>query len=207
MTHSELAMRGDLRARVHRAKRAPWAWRLRNWIRPAFWLGFLANLLARWFSAVTKIPTMTAELRARVITASGEVIDFGILSFRYVTDTGVAFLVDDWDDDTTDITTMNYHASGTDATGENQTDSALGTESTTITDRATGAKTQPAANQIRSVGTQSYTGSGAIVEHGLFSVVTESSGVMWDRSVFSAINVADGDSIEWTYTCTITAGS
>jgi len=67
-------------------------------------------------------------------------------------------------------------------------------------------ETQPAANQLRSVGTQSFTGSGAITEHGLFSVITESAGVLWDRSVFSAINVDNGDSIEWTYTCTVSAG-
>lgn len=207
MIGSKMAVRGELRAEVHRARSAPWAWRLRNRIRPAFWLGFLANLLAVIFSRLTKIPTLTAELRGRVILATGEVIDYGILGYRYVTDLGVAFLVDDWDDDTTDITNMNYHACGTDNTAEDQTDSDLGAESTAITDRGTGVKSQPAANQLRSVATQNFTGSGAIVEHGLFSVVTESAGVLWDRTVFSAINVDNGDSIEFTYTCTLTAGS
>jgi len=132
-------------------------------------------------------------------------INYGTLAYRVITDNGVAFLVDDWDADTTDITTMNFHACGTGAVAENQTDSALGAEATTITDRVAGTKSQPAANQLRSVGTQSFTGSGAITEHGLFSVITESAGVLWDRSVFAAINVVNGDSIQWTYTCTVAA--
>jgi len=32
-------------------------------------------------------------------------------------------------------------------------------------------------------------------------------GALWDRSVFSAINVASGDSISFQYTCTINSGS
>ncbi|NIP93596.1 MAG: hypothetical protein GWO24_09115, partial [Akkermansiaceae bacterium] len=65
--------------------------------------------------------------------------------------------------------------------------------------------TQPAYNQLQTVGTQSFTGSAAITEHGLLSVITEGSGVLWDRHTFSAINVANGDSIQWTYTATINA--
>jgi hypothetical protein len=114
--------------------------------------------------------------------------------------------VDDWDDDTTDITTMNYHACGTGTTAESASQTALVTEATTITDREAGAKTQPAANQLQTVATQTFTGAGAITEHGLFSVVTESAGVMWDRSVFSAINVGNSDSIQWTYTATFSSG-
>jgi hypothetical protein len=111
------------------------------------------------------------------------------------------------DNSATDITNFNYHACGTNNTAENVTDTALGAESTTITDRATGTKTQPSANILQTVGTQSFTNSGAIVEHGIFSVVTESTGTLLDRSVFSAINVVNGDSIQWTYQLTFPAGS
>jgi hypothetical protein len=204
---SELTMAGRVESRVIRAARAPWSWRLRNTLRWTYLLGWLANWAARAFTRLTGIPTVTAELRARLIRAGGEVIDFGVISHRVVTTAGVGFLVDDWDDDTTDITNMNYHASGTDNTAENAADTALGAEATAVTDRATGSKDQPAANQLRSIGTQSFTGVAAIVEHGLFSVVTESAGVLWDRSVFSTINVGNGDSIQWTYTCTVSSGS
>lgn len=198
---------GKLKAKVIRAPRAPWAWRIRNTIRWAYLWGWFVNLLARAFSALTGIPTLTAELRAVVIRADGQRINYGVLGYRVVTDAGVAFLVDDWDDDTTDITDMNFHASGTDNTAENSSDTALGAEATTVTDRATGSKDQPSANILRSIGTQSFTGAGAIVEHGLFSVVTESAGTLWDRTVFTVINVGNGDSIQWTYQCTLSSGS
>lgn len=202
---TSMTMAGDVRARVIHPP-TDYRYMVRNRLRPGFWKGWLVRQLAEGFSALTGVPCMLAELSATLIKADGTRLRLGTLSYREITDTGVAFLVDDWDDDTTDITTMKFHACGTDTTAEDQTDTALIAESTTITDRATGVQTQPEDYQLRSVGTQAFTGSGAITEHGLFSVVTESSGVMWDRSVFAAINVADGDSIQWTYTCTITAG-
>jgi len=174
-------------------------------------LGWLANTIAKLFSKLTGIPTITAELRAKLIKANGQIIDYGVVSYRVVTDVGVGFLVDDWDDDTTDITTMNYHGCGTTNTAENQTDTALAAESTTVLNpdntRATGTKSQPAANQLQSVGTLTFDGAAAIVEHGLFSSATVGAGVLWDRSIFSTINVASADSIQFTYTCTLTAGS
>lgn len=204
---SVLGPSGELSAVLIKPEMAPLSWRVKNKLRRTYIWGKLVNAMASGFSKWTGVPTLTAELRGMLIKADGTKIDYGVLSRRVVTDTGVAFLVDDWDDDTTDITIMNFHASGTDNTAENQTDSALGAEATTVTDRVAGTKSQPAANQLRSIGTQTFTGAGAIVEHGLHSVITESTGVLWDRSVFTVINVANNDSIQWTYTCTITAGS
>lgn len=206
-TQSKLAIGGNLKTKVIRAPGPGLLWHLKNRLRVSYILGWLMVTLAKVFSKLTGIPTLTSQLSIRLIKATGEIINYGVVGYRVVTSAGVAFLVDDWDDDTTDITNMNYHASGTDNTAENSSDTALGAESTTITDRATGTKTQPSANVLQSVGTQSYTGSGAIVEHGLLSVVTEGSGTLWDRTVFSTINVGNGDSIEFTYQCTITAGS
>jgi hypothetical protein len=158
--------------------------------------------LAKGMARLTGIPVLTSELRAVLKRADGSVVNFGVIARLVVT----GFLVDDWDDDTTDITTMNYHACGTGTTAESASQTALVTEATTITDRETGAKTQPAANQLQTVATQTFTGAGAITEHGLFSVVTESAGVMWDRSVFSVINVGNSDSIQWTYVATFSSG-
>lgn len=206
--NSTTSFSGALSAKVTRGTRkAPLLWRIRNGVRPSFWLGWLINMLAILFSRLTGIPTLIAELRAVKIGADGVAVDYGVLSYRVVTNAGVAFLVDDWDDNTTDITTMNFHASGTGTTAEAVGDTALETEATSVTDRATGTKSQPAANQLRSVGTQTFTGSAAITEHGLLSSATEGAGVLWDRSVFSAINVVNADTIAWTYTCTLTAGS
>lgn len=171
------------------------------------WLrGWLGEASSKIYSRLSGVATMTGALSAVHIFANGERVDLGVLGRFSVTDAGVAYMVDDWDDDTTDITILNFHACGTTNTAENVTDTALAAEATTITDRIAGTKSQPAANQIRSVGTQSFTGAGAIVEHGLFHIITESTGTLWDRTVFLVINVVNLDSIEWTYTLTITAG-
>jgi len=138
---------------------------------------------------------------ARHYKYAGQWIDLGFLSDRLVTDAGVAFLVDDWDNNATDQTNFNFHAMGTGAVAEAVTDTALGTE---VETRATGTKSQPAANQLRTVGTIAATAARAITEHGLFSASTV--GTLWDRSVFSVINLANGDSIEFTYTCTVNSG-
>jgi hypothetical protein len=70
--------------------------------------------------------------------------------------------------------------------------------------RVTGSQTESASNAYRSVGTISYTTTKAIVEHGLFNDLT--AGTLLDRTVFSAINVVNGDSIQFTYTLTLSAG-
>jgi hypothetical protein len=101
------------------------------------------------------------------------------------------------------ISAMNFHDSGIGTVAATSTDSGLGTQAGPAT-RATGTQSNPATNSYRSVGTIAYTGTLAITEWGLFSAST--SGTMWDRRVFSAINVVNGDSIQFTYTLTINAG-
>lgn len=147
---------------------------------------------------------------ATVLRADGQIEHLGLLSTKVITDTGVGFLVDDWDNSVTDISTMNFHGCGTGVVAENVTDTALGTESTTALNpdsvRATGTRSQPTANQYRSVGTATFDASAAITEHGILSQSATGGGVLWDRSVFAAINVVSGDSIQFTYTCTVSSG-
>jgi hypothetical protein len=60
----------------------------------------------------------------------------------------------------------------------------------------------------RSVGTNTLdSGTPAVTEHGLFSAST--TGTLLDRTVFAAINLigANGDSLQSTYSFTLTAGS
>jgi len=130
-------------------------------------------------------------------------LELGVLSRKVVTDAGVAFMVDDWYDGSKDITNFNAHGNGTGTTAEAVGQTALVTETGT---RAAGTKSKPTAPQIRSVATISQTGTAAITEHGLFDSTTVSGSTMWDRSVFSAINVVNGDSIQFTYTLTISSG-
>ncbi len=101
------------------------------------------------------------------------------------------------------ISAMNFHDSGTGTVAATSTDSGLQTQAGPAT-RATGVQSNPVTNQYRSVGTIAYTTGLAITEWGIFSAST--AGTMWDRRVFAAINVVNGDSIQYTYTLTITAG-
>ena len=178
---------------------APLAWKLRNVARWSFIKGFLFWHLAHLFSRVTEIPTMVSSLSVCVRRADGRWEDYGTVCYRVVTDAGVAFLVDDMDNSTTDVTTLNYHGVGTGVTAEAAAQTALVTESTTVLNpdstRATGTKSQPSANVLRSVGTVTFDGSAAITEHGFFSQAATGGGTLWDRSVFAAINVAAADSI------------
>ena len=144
-----------------------------------------------------------AQLSARVIRASGEVEDLGILSTKVVTDAFVNYVVDELQSSTGGIANFRYHASGIGATAEAQTDTALVSE---VSTRGIGSQVEGAsANIYRTVGTVIYGASFAITEHGLFRA--SSGDVLADRSVFGAINVASGDSIEFTYELTLPAGS
>jgi hypothetical protein len=102
------------------------------------------------------------------------------------------------------ISSMNFHDSGTGTVAATSTDSGLQTQAGPAT-RATGTQSNPVTNQYRSVGTIDYTTGLAITEWGIFNQSAQ-GGTMWDRRVFGAINVVNLDSIQFTYTLTITAG-
>lgn len=228
MIARNLAPSGELKAKLIRRKQTPriiqWAqqewkkseltrWKIRNTLRWSYLFGWFAQILARGLTNLTGIPTIISQLEAKLIKGDGTVIDYGIVSYRVVTSAGVNFLVDDWDANGQDISTMIYHGAGTGTNAEASGDTALQTESTTALNpnstRATGTGSQPSANIYRSVGTLTFDADAAITEHGLFSASGTGTGTLWDRSVFSAINVvgANGDSVQFTYSVTLTAGS
>ena len=203
MQQGLVSMSGRLSARVIRAPRAPLSWRLRNTLRSSFILGLLANKSAKAFSKLTGIPTLTAELYARLIKADGQVINYGLLSSRLVTSAFVNYMVDELQAETTAWGDFKFHDSGVGVTAENITDTDI--ETTDGESRVTGTQVEGAsANIYRSVGTIAYTTTKAITEHGLFNIVT--GGVLLDRSVFAAINVGNGDSIQFTFELSCTAG-
>lgn len=187
----------------------PWRYRLRGW-----WLE--AQLRARLFikGAIRGAQGTgvfgVGRLYASVLRADGRVDHLGLICTKSITDAGVAFLVDDWDNNGQDLSTMNFHGCGTGAVAEAVGDTALGAESTTALNpdstRATGTRSQPAANQYRTVGTLTFDATAAITEHGILSQSATGGGTLWDRSVFAAINVVSGDSIQFTYTCTVSSG-
>jgi len=205
---SEVSFSGTLNAQKS-AERAPLSWRIRNALRPGYAWGIVTVWMAHLLTKVTGIPTITSELRFHFKEKDGEWVDYGVVSRRVITTVGVGFIVDAWQN-IVELENMKYHGCGTGTTAENVTDTALVTESTTALNpdstRASGTQTEPAANQLKSAGTVTFDNTAAITEHGLFSQAATGGGVLFDRSVFSAINVASLDSIFFEYTVSFTAG-
>jgi hypothetical protein len=180
-------------------------WRARNW--PNLWRGVRRVLSARSLN----VSTFYGSLYITHIKGDGEVLDYGLASMRVVTTAGVGFLVDALQG-SVEPEILKYHGVGTGTNAEASGDTALQTESTSIINpndtRATGSLTEGAsANIFRTVGTVSFDGSGAITEHGIFSQAATGGGTLLDRSVFSAINVVNTDSIAFTFDLTLPAGS
>jgi hypothetical protein len=184
-------------------------YKLRNWKAHwrAFYLGsyiVVEGAVARMLGD-TDVVRAYGELNAVVHRANGSTLDLGCVGKRVVTTAGVNYMRDDFNAATgaADISLFKFHASGTGSVAENITDTALGTE---VTDnaRTTGSQSGAVSGQYVTIGTIAYTGAHSITEHGIFSAVT--TGTLWDRTVFASIGVASGDSIQFTYTLTITAG-
>lgn len=199
---NKLSFSGNLAAKKIGAPRAPVSWRLRNMTRWGYIFGRSTNWLAKALSAFTGIPTLTSELQARLIRADGSVIDYGVVSYRVVTTAFVNFMVDQLQTETSEWGDFKYHDSGVGTTGAAVGDTDI--ETTDGESRATGTQTEGAANIYESVGTISYTTTKAITEHGLFSQSTGTT--LMDRHVFAAINVVNGDSVQFTYDLTVSAG-
>lgn len=135
--------------------------------------------------------------------------DYGIVSRKVVTDNGVAGIVDALDN-TVANQDWRYHGIGTGTNAEAAADTALQTELTTQYNpnntRATGTFSQPSANISQSQATNTVDASAAVTEHGVFTQAATGGGVLLDRSVFSVINLASGDSLQSTYQLTLTSG-
>lgn len=195
--------KGNLKINVTRAPGPGLRWKLSNMLRPGFirgWLAVHAGVpLARAFGLATAV----GQLDIRLLKADGRIVNYGIVGWRVVTTAFVNFVVDQLQTETSVFGDFKYHDSGVGTTAENIADTAM--ETTDGESRVTGTQTESAANAYRSVGTISYTTTKAITEHGLFNDPT--AGTLLDRTVFSAVNVGNGDSIQFTYTLTLTAGS
>lgn len=148
-----------------------------------------------WFGDITPVGRLYAVKTNRY----GDEVDYGLISTKLVTTAGVAWLATLLAG--TSSGSVKYHASGTGVTAENASDTAMETDSGIA--RATGSQVA-STNTYTSVATQTYTGTLAITEHGIF---TASSGAtLIDRSKFAAINVVNGDSIQFTYVLTLPSG-
>ena len=202
MVNGNMRMSGQVGVRVMRAPGPGLRWKLANALRWSYIFGWLANGAAKALSALTGVPTLTAELRAVLIRGDGSRVNYGVLSRRVVTTAFVTFMVDQMQTDTTAWGDMKWHDSGVGSTAENVANTDM--ETTDGESRVAGSQTEGAANVYISVGTISYTSTKAITEHGLFNAST--AGTLLDRSVFSAVNVVSGDSIQFTYSLTVNSG-
>ena len=178
-------------------RRAPLSWRIKNI--PNRLRGLAIDLARK-----AGLPVLAARLKVKVFTNDGRVVDYGVVSTRVVTTAFVNALVDTLQSPVSAFSDFKYHASGTNNTAESASDTTLGTE--VEASRQVGTQAEgSSANIYQSVATIGYTASRAIVEHGLFNAA--SGGTLMDRSVFSPINVANGESIQFTYELTCSAGS
>lgn len=141
-----------------------------------------------------------SSLSIRVIRPN-EIHDLGIVCRKVVTTAGATYLATAFTG-TGEPENFNFHDCGTGTTAADVSDTAIETPYGGA--RATGTQSNPSGLVYRTVGTISFTSTLAITEHGILSA--SSSGTLWDRHVFSAINVVNGDAIEFTYNLTINAG-
>lgn len=184
-------------------------YQIRNWRAHwrAFYLGYytvIEGAVARALGSSGDRVTVWGELSAKVIRADGDELDLGCIGKRMVTTAGVNYLRDDFAAaaGAADITNFKYHDSGTGVAAEAIGNTALGTP--TGDARVVGTQDNSVSKQYKTVATLPYTATLAITEHGLFSASTV--GTLWDRTVFSAINVVNGDSIQFSYVLSISDG-
>lgn len=203
-------LRGFLSCALPRPGLAPEinAWRLRNLYRvlPQFVMVMLITRLARAFGVMTAYGRLSCK-----VIRDGVEFDYGIASYRLVTDTGVAFIVDALHAAAT-IANLKYHGYGTGTTNESAAQTALVTELTTEyasdNTRVTGSQGEGAsANIYQTVATLDPDSAVAVTEHAVFDQAANSGGTMLDRSKFSAINLgATGDTLATTYELTLPSG-
>lgn len=188
----------------HKFKQARWKLGLR--IIPLFLIGVVAvqsNLEAIHLRPDIKGTVMVEKLvdGQLQLVPHRVVKDYGVVSRQVVTTAGITALANSFLN-TFEPEIFNYHASGTGGTAEAIGDTALVTE---VETRVAGTQTSPSAGAYRTIATVSYTATRTITEHGIFSQLA-AGGTLLDRSLFTGIPVVSGDSIQFTYTFTYTAG-
>jgi len=164
----------------------------------------LVRKVGRLFKRLRRHMGEAAAIALLLLLAHSGHLPAAPVMFGLVTTAGVNYMASDFASGgaSPTISGFKYHDSGTGTTAAATGDTAL--QTATGNARVSGTASNPSSNIYQSVATLPYTGTAAITEWGLFSAST--SGTLWDHRVFSAINVANGDSIQFTYKLTISAG-
>jgi hypothetical protein len=200
--NATMNMNGNLAVKKVRPAGPGLRWMVSNYLRWSFIKSLIGVFVMRPIARAFGLMTGYGKLEALLVRADGSKVNYGVLSYRVVTTAFCAFVVDNLQTDSTEFGDFKFHDSGVGTTAENAADTAM--ETTDGESRAAGTQTESSSVAYRSVGTISYTSTKAITEHGVFSIVA--AGTLMDRSVFSAVNVVNGDSIQFTYTLTLSAG-
>lgn len=202
--------------------RAPWpglSREMRQWIESdrVRWQdsnadNFLRSIADQQAADRSRIPALIGHLWLAVVDTQGRRTDLGLASCRVVTTTGVNYIVDSFQG-LVEPENMKYHGIGTGGTAEAVGNTALTTELTTqyavSSTRPTGSTTEQAgnANVYETAATITVSATVAATEHGIFSQAATGGGVMLDRTLFSVVNLASGESLQATYDLTFAAGS
>jgi hypothetical protein len=145
------------------------------------------------------------------VDLAGNQYDLGLASCRVITTTGVNFIVDAFQG-LVEPENMKYHGLGTGGSAEAVGNTALTTELTTqystSNTRPTGSLGEQAgnANVYETIATITVSATVAATEHGIFSQAATGGGVMLDRTLFSVVNLASGESLQSTYQLSMFAG-
>jgi hypothetical protein len=145
------------------------------------------------------------------VDARGKQTDLGLASCRVVTTAGVNFIVDAFQG-IVEPEVMRFHGVGTGGAAEAVGNTALTTELTTqyqvSNTRPTGSlgELSGSANVFETTATVTVSAGVAITEHGIFSQAAVAGGVLLDRTLFAAVNLASGESLQAQYDLTFTAG-
>ena len=128
---------------------------------------------------------------------------------KVVTDDFVEDIVDNLIAEVAAFGDYKYHHSGTGVGAEGAGDSALGTPE--LDARTVGTQVESGTKTYSSVATETFDDTAAITEHGLFNTAGAggppvTGGILMDRTVFAAINVVNGNQIQWTFTISFTSG-
>jgi hypothetical protein len=146
------------------------------------------------------------------ICADGRVLNLGLASLRLVTTAQVNAMTDGLQGLFV-ISNFKYHAIGTGVGAESTGDTALGTEwaagDYTGGVRATGNQTEGASANIyhtEGTNTKLSVGTSNVTEHGVMSQAALAGGTLFDRSVFTATPLAQGEGLLSKYEYTQNAG-
>ena len=180
-------------------------WRIKNTLRWSFISGWLGYNVVAPLAKIFGITTLKSELSVIHNLADGRRVDYGVVCHKLVTTAFVNYMVDMLQTDATAWGDFKFHESGTGTTNPAVSDTGIETAAANG-DIATGSQTEGAANIYKTVGTCSYTGVDAVTEHCLSNIGTTAQGIAMDRHEFGVITTANGDTIEFTFQLTVSAG-